>query len=207
MSITAVPLRPVRKSHLVFLWVGIALAVLVAAALAVAAPLDPNATVLAANRHKAGVVVPPSGLQYKLRTKGVGGPSPTDADVALVMYEGKLANGQMFDASQQPSPLPVAGVVPGFSEGLKLMHKGDKMRFWIPPALGYGKDEKRDPATGKVAIPANSVLVFDVQLLDFKSEAVVRQMMMQQRMMSGGGMPGGVVPGGPGGTITGMSGQ
>ena len=204
MSITAVPLRPVRRSHLVLLWIGVAAAILLAAALAFAAPLDPNSTLLASNRGKPGVVVRPSGLQYKLLSAGKGGPTPTDTDVVLVMYEGHLANGQMFDASQQPTPFPVTGVVPGFSEGLKLMHKGDKMRFWIPPAIGYGKDEKRDPS-GKVAIPANSVLVFDVQLLDYKPEAVIRQMMMQQRMMQGG--MGGGVPGGPGGAIPGMPGQ
>jgi hypothetical protein len=90
--------------------------------------------------------------------------------------------------------MAVKGVVPGFSEGLKLMNKGAKYRFWIPPTLGYG-----DKAAGP--IPANSVLVFDLELLDWKSEAEIRQMQMMQQMMQqqqqgagGAGAPPGAPP-------------
>ncbi|MEH3158443.1 MAG: FKBP-type peptidyl-prolyl cis-trans isomerase [Sphingomonas taxi] len=139
-----------------------------------------------------GVVTTASGLQYKVLKPGSGA-KPTDTDVALVMYEGKLLDGTTFDKSERPTPFPVQGVVPGFSEGLKLMPKGSKYRFWIKPSLGYG-----DKASGP--IPANSVLVFDVELLDFLPEAYIRQMQMQQQMqqqMMGGG--GGAMPGGPAG--------
>ena len=55
-----------------------------------------------------------SGLQYKVLTPGSGA-KPTDTDIALVNYVGRLTDGKVFDQSQQPTPMPVAGVVPGFS--------------------------------------------------------------------------------------------
>lgn len=186
-SVTAVPIQPVKRRYVVYLALGILLAVIGAAALAWQGPSDPNAAFLARNARAEGVVTTPSGLQYQVLSKGQGGATPTDADVTLVNYEGKLTDGTVFDKSQQPTPMPVAGVVPGFSEALKLMSKGSKYRFWIKPSLGYG-----DKATGP--IPANSVLQFEVELLDFLPEAVIRQMQMQQQMMQGGA-PGAMPPG------------
>ena len=181
-TVTAVPLRPVKRSYLVYLWIGIALALIGAYVLA-----QQGDDFLARNARATGVETTASGLQYQVLTPGqAGGGKPTDADVALVNYEGKLLNGTTFDKSQQPTPFPVAGVVPGFSEVLKLMPKGAKYRVWMKPSLGYG-----DKATG--AIPANSTLVFDVELLDFLPEAVVRQMQARQQQMMGG-MPGGALP-------------
>jgi hypothetical protein len=129
------------------------------------------------------VVETASGLQYKVLTPGKG-PKPADSDITLINYEGKLTNGTTFDKSEQPTPMPVKEVVPGFSEALKLMNKGGKYRLWIKPSLGYG-------AAAKGPIPANSVLVFDVELIDFKSEAEIRQQMQMQQMMQqqGGALP------------------
>ena len=192
-TVTAVPLQPTKRSYLVYLWLGIALALIAAVALARQGD-DP----LARNARARGVVVTASGLQYKVIAPGKpGAAKPTDADVALVNYEGKLLNGTTFDKSQQPTPFPVAGVVPGFSEGLKLMPKGSKYRFWVKPSLGYG-----DKTTGP--IPANSALVFDVELLDFLPQSVVQQMQAQAQMGRGapGGMPGGAPGGMPGGAQT-----
>ena len=189
-TVTAVPLQPVKRSYLVYLWLGIALALIGAVALARQGD-DP----LTRNARAKGVVTTASGLQYKVLTAGKpGAAKPTDADVALVNYEGKLLNGTTFDKSQQPTPLPVTGVVPGFSEALKLMPKGSKYRFWLKPSLGYG-----DKASGP--IPANSTLIFDVELLDFLPQSVVQQMQAQQQMQMqmqgapGAGMPGGGAPG------------
>jgi hypothetical protein len=187
-TVTAVPLLPIKRSYLVYLWIGIALLVVSAFALARQGD-DP----LARNARAKGVITTPSGLQYKVLEKGTGTAKPTDADVALVEYEGKLLNGTTFDKSQQPTPMPVSAVVPGFSEALKLMPKGAKYRVWIKPSLGYG-----DKATGP--IPANSALVFDVKLLDFLPESVVRQMQAQQG--AAGGMPGGAgMPSGAPGAV------
>ena len=150
---------------------------------------DPAAVFLRHNRSgNDKVVETASGLQYQVLKPGTGAAKPTDDDIVLVNYEGKLTNGTTFDASQQPTPMPVKGVVPGFSEGLKLMPKGAKYRFWIPPALGYA-----DKAAGP--LPPNSVLVFALELLDWKSEAEIRQMqMMQQMQQQGAAGPAGAAP-------------
>ena len=177
-TVTAVPLRPVKRRYLVYLWVGIALALLSAFALARQGD-DP----LARNARASGVTTTASGLQYKVLTPGAGA-RPTATDVALINYEGKLLDGTTFDKSQRPMPMPVSGVVPGFSEALKLMPKGSKYRVWLKPELGYG-----DRAAGP--IPANSTLVFDIELIDFLPEAVVRQMQAQQGMPGG---PAGAMP-------------
>ena len=199
-SITAVPIPPTKRRYIVYLIVGIVLAVIAAAALAWQGPVDPTATFLARNARAAGVVTTPSGLQYKVVQKGAGGATPTDTDVTLVNYVGTLPNGSTFDQSQQPTPMPVSGVVPGFSEALKLMPKGSKYRFWIPPVLGYGgpRPAGAPPLDGKAAELAKQVLIFDVEMLDFLPESVLRQMQMQQQMMQQGGQGApGAAPGSP----------
>ena len=149
-------------------------------AVAVQATPDPAAAFLSTNRTASGVVETASGLQYKVLTTGEDEAKPTDQDIALVNYEGRLVDGTSFDKSAQPTPMPIAGVVPGFAEGLKLMPRGAKYRFWIKPELAYGS-EAQGP------IPANSVLVFDVEMLDFLPETVVRQMMEQQQAQAAAG--------------------
>jgi len=196
-SVTAVPIVPTKRSALVWLWLGIVVAVAGAVALAwvgtekVVTERADNATFLARNKTQAGVTETASGLQIQTITEGTGA-SPTDSDVALVNYKGTLRNGETFDASQQPTPLPVAvpNIIPGFSEGLKLMKKGGKYRIWIKPELGYGKEAKTD-RTGREVLPADSLLIFEVELLEFLPLSVYQQMMQQQM---GGGMPGGAPP-------------
>ncbi len=181
MSTTAVPLHPIAKGSLTRLWIGVAAVALAAGGLAWAGQrhVEPSpATFMTRNTHEAGVITTESGLQYKVLEEGAG-PSPTAGDVALVGYKGTLLNGTVFDENPQTA-MPVDGVVPGFSEGLQKMKKGGRYRLWIPPQLGYG-----DQAAGP--IPANSVLVFDVQLHDFKSRAEIMQ--MQQMMQQQGAAP------------------
>ncbi|GAA0672915.1 hypothetical protein FHT00_001638 [Sphingomonas insulae] len=184
-TVTAVPLQPVKRSYLVYLWVGIVLACVAAFLLA-----RQGDDFLTRNARESGVVTTASGLQYTVLQPGQpGAPKPSDTDVALVNYEGKLLNGTTFDKSQQPTPMPVAGVVPGFSEALKLMPKGAKYRVWIKPSLGYGAETKGP-------IPGNSTLVFDVELIDFLPESVVRRLQAQaQQQGAMGGMPGALPPG------------
>lgn len=134
-----------------------------------AAPLSPEEAFLARNRKLRGVIQTASGVQYRV-IKPAAGAHPTDTDVALVNYEGKLVDGTSFDKSTQPTPMPVSAVVPGFSEALKLMAKGEALRVWIPSRLAYGPEDQRDEQ-GKVVIPGKSTLVFDIELVDFQPQS------------------------------------
>lgn len=166
MSVTTVPLRPVSKSGLWLMWFG--LLALLALGAAFAWHMTPR-------------------IGFEVVKEGTGA-SPTRADVVLVKYEGKLDDGTVFDANEQ-APMQVSGVVPGFAKALKRMQKGGKYKIVIPPKLGYGAMEQGP-------IPANSTLNFEVELLDFRSEAEVRAMQqMMQQMQGGQGAPGG--PGAP----------
>ena len=97
------------------------------------------------------------------------GASPTQSDIVIVNYEGRLLDGAIFDSNPR-APLPVNGVIPGFSEGLQRMQKGGQYRLTIPAELGYG-------AVAPGPIPANSTLVFTVELIDFGRPDQVRQML------------------------------
>ncbi len=104
-----------------------------------------------------------SGLMYKVITEG-DGPKPSASDSVTVNYEGRLVNGSVFDSSyarNQPATFSVGGVIAGWTEGLQLMSVGSKYTFYIPPELGYG-------AQGNGPIPANSTLIFDVELLSIQ---------------------------------------
>jgi FKBP-type peptidyl-prolyl cis-trans isomerase FkpA len=173
-----VPIRAVKRSYIVYIWIALALALV--SAFALARQADPA---LVREMRGRGIATTASGLQYKVLKAGQGAVRPTDADVTLVNYQGRLLDGSTFDKSERPTPMPVGQVVPGFAEALKLMNKGARYRFWVPPALAYGAQDKGP-------IPANSTLVFDVELIDFLPEAALRQMQMQQQMMQGGTAPG-----------------
>ena len=103
-----------------------------------------------------------SGLKYQVLKHGTGTVSPKATDTVKVHYEGKLLDGTVFDSSiarGQPISFPLNRVIPGWTEGLQLMKVGDKFKFEIPPNLAYGAN----PPTP--AIPPNSTLVFEVELL------------------------------------------
>jgi len=186
MTVTAVPIPPTKRGLLYLLWAGVIAAVLGGVALAtLAVPADPNARLLARNRHQPGVVQTASGLQYKVLRAGSGATTPTDRDVVLVNYEGKLPDGTTFDKSPQPTPFAPTDVVPGFGEAVKLMKKGAKYRFWIKPTLGYGapRPAGAPPLEGKAAELARQVLIFDVEMVDFLPQEVVRQRMQQMQAL------------------------
>lgn len=117
---------------------------------------------LADNAGKEGVVVLPSGLQYKVLTEGTG-KQPKATDSVRCHYEGFLTDGTVFDSSVQrgePAVFGLQQVIAGWTEGLQLMKEGAKYRFFIPYKLGYGES-----GAGQ-AIPPYSTLIFDVELIN-----------------------------------------
>ncbi|HRD54734.1 MAG TPA: FKBP-type peptidyl-prolyl cis-trans isomerase [Flavobacteriales bacterium] len=118
---------------------------------------------LADNGKRKEVVTTSTGLQYEVIKMG-SGPKPTANDQVKVHYTGKLIDGTTFDSSVdrgEPIVFPVTGVIPGWVEGLQMMPVGSKWKLFIPSDLAYGAQG----APGG-QIPANSTLVFDVELLD-----------------------------------------
>lgn len=124
----------------------------------------PGRNFLNRNANEDGVVVLPSGLQYKIVKKaGKGGEKAKISDTVKVHYTGKLTDGTIFDSSKQsgePSEFPVNKVIKGWIEGLQLMEPGDQFTFYIPTELGYG-----DRGAGS-KIPPYAALVFDIELIE-----------------------------------------
>ncbi len=187
-EVTRVPIQPIAKGSLTKLWLGVVLAALIGAGIAWAAV--------------------PKGIDLETITEGTGD-SPAVGDVVFVKYVGKLADGTEFDRSR-PLPIP-PGIFPegtpfllepgqqveGFYQGLQQMEKGGKYRLEIPAALGYG-EQSPSPV-----IPANSDLVFEVELVDFMSredaDAKMRalEQVMQAQQAEQGGADGGAAPDAP----------
>ena len=123
---------------------------------------------LVANAKKDSVVVLPSGLQYKILTKGTG-EIPKASDKVNVHYHGTLMNGNVFDSSVNrgtPATFGVTHVIAGWVEALQLMPVGSKWKLFIPQALAYGERGAGEN------IPPFSTLIFDVELLSIdKAEA------------------------------------
>lgn len=121
---------------------------------------------LTTNAQRDSVNVTESGLQYQVLASGDGA-SPESGDRVTVNYEGRLLDGTVFDSSYrrgEPATFAVDGVIPGWTEALKLMEVGDRWRLFIPPDLAYGlRPPQRSP------IPPNAMLEFDVELLDVQS--------------------------------------
>ncbi|MDD1782157.1 FKBP-type peptidyl-prolyl cis-trans isomerase [Enterovibrio sp. ZSDZ35] len=112
-----------------------------------------------------GVKTTDSGLMYQVEKMG-DGEKPAAEDTVVVHYKGTLTDGTQFDSSydrNQPATFPLNRVIPGWTEGVQLMPVGSKFKFVIPPELAYGSQDTP-------AIPANSTLVFDVELLEIKGK-------------------------------------
>jgi len=125
--------------------------------------LDDGRKFLEENKKNAGVVVLPSGLQYKVITEGTGA-MPKANDKVKVHYHGTLTNGKVFDSSVQrgePIELGVSQVIKGWTEALQLMKVGSKWTLYVPSELAYGENPQQGGPIGP-----NEVLIFEVQLLD-----------------------------------------
>jgi FKBP-type peptidyl-prolyl cis-trans isomerase len=108
-----------------------------------------------------GAVRTESGLVFRQLRPGVG-PTPEPGNRVQVHYEGRLADGTVFNSSYEsgsPSSFALDRVIPGWAEGLQLLHGGGKAKLTIPPSLGYGK--KGNPPD----VPPCATLIFEVELL------------------------------------------
>ncbi len=108
-----------------------------------------------------------SGLKYLVMEEGSGN-APAATDEVIVHYTGMLTDGTIFDSSVmrgEPATFPLNAVIPGWTEGLQLMKPGGTTVFYIPSNLAYG--EQGAPG----AIPPNSDLIFEVQLLSVIHQA------------------------------------
>lgn len=101
-----------------------------------------------------------SGLAWIVLQPGMGDDRPTPRSHVTVHYTGWTTDGTMIDSSVlrgEPASFPLNGVIRGWTEGVQMMTRGEKRRFWIPSALAYGRDRSKP----------QGMLVFDIELVDF----------------------------------------
>ena len=124
--------------------------------------IDANLKYLEDNKLKKGVIVRPSGLQFRILQNGYG-KRPQSTDTVKVYYTGRLINGVVFDGTSPglPASMKLNSVIQGWVEALQLMREGDRWQLVIPPNLGYGVR-----SMGDGAIPSNSTLIFDIKLVE-----------------------------------------
>jgi FKBP-type peptidyl-prolyl cis-trans isomerase len=120
----------------------------------------------AQNKTKEGIIELPDGIQYKIMKEGTGA-FPAVTDTVTVHYKGTLLDGTVFDSSidrGEPVTFPLNQVIKGWTEGMQKCKLGGKIQLFIPSELAYG-----DKATGP--IPANSTLIFEIELLKIAAAA------------------------------------
>ncbi|RIX26844.1 FKBP-type peptidyl-prolyl cis-trans isomerase [Sphingomonas edaphi] len=151
MSVSQVPLRPIKKGSLVKLWLAIALLAALAFGIAKAG---------------AGQL---STVEVETVTAG-SGPLITEMDGVIIEYTGRTEDGTVFDTTdgRGPAPFLVAQVVPGFREALTRMQQGGRYKIVIPGRLAYGAN----PPQGSPIGP-NEDLAFDVHVLQVAPNAAL----------------------------------
>lgn len=113
------------------------------------------------NKQKEGIVVLPSGLQYKVLKTG-SGQKPTLFDDVTIHYKGTFIDGRVFDSSLNrgaPAKFPLGKLIAGWSEALQMMKVGDQWQLFVPSYLAYG-EQGYGPEIGP-----NTTLIFEVELL------------------------------------------
>ncbi|MEI6947716.1 FKBP-type peptidyl-prolyl cis-trans isomerase [Paraflavisolibacter sp. H34] len=106
-----------------------------------------------------------SGLYYTVLSEG-SGKTPQTCLGVIARYKGSLTNGTVFEdqSTGEGVEFNLGYVIRGWTIGLPLVKNGGKIRLYIPPSLAYGSTARTD-ANGNVVIPANSILIFDVEIL------------------------------------------
>lgn len=199
-EVTKVPLQPIAQGALTKLWLGVLAVALAAGGLAWASM--------------------PPGVGFETVKAGTGA-VPKEGDLVFVRYVGKLADGgKEFDRSRSMldnmppgippglipdgTPFEIGQTIPGFNEALLKVQKGGTYTVNIPAAKAYGAEEKRNPQTGEVEIPANSDLVFEIEVVEIMSpeeakrrSAMISSIMQQaQAQAQGAGAEGGATKAG-----------
>lgn len=129
-----------------------------------AASKQPQIDAFFADLENKGTAKTASGLYYKIADAGDASVTANTGDRILMHYKGSLIDGRTFDSSYdrgEPLTFPIDRLVPGVSEGLKLIGKGGKITLYIPSELGYGMD----PNPQGIIEPGDP-LVFEIELLD-----------------------------------------
>ena len=105
-----------------------------------------------------------SGLFFTVNSPGAGA-SPNVCNNIGVRYKGMLTNGNVFDEQTNTFNFQLGGLIEGWKKGLMQLKQGGSIRLYVPPSLGYGNQDVKDRQTGNVVIPANSILIFDIELV------------------------------------------
>jgi peptidylprolyl isomerase len=120
--------------------------------------------------QKQDTITTKSGLKY-VKIKAGNGPKPKTGQKVKIYFTGTLPKGDIFDSNVDGAPFKFTigdpNVIPGWNEGFQLMSAGEKAVFILPPSLGYGKAGYKDD-DGKVLVPQNSYMIFQVELISFK---------------------------------------
>lgn len=119
-----------------------------------------------------------SGLRYIITQAGTGA-NAEPGQMITMKYTGRLLDGTAFDSNVDPKfehvepftfTLGRRMVIPGWDEGIALLNKGAKAKLIIPSTLAYGEQSMPGNKNNEKGIPANSSLVFDVEVIDIKAE-------------------------------------
>jgi len=108
-----------------------------------------------------------SGMYYSIDAAGSGSSATICSNVS-VKYKGTLTNGNIFDQSTTPVTFQLGGLIESWKKGIPLIKPGGKIKLYCPPSLAYGSQEIRNSA-GVVVVPANSILVFEIELVSVSS--------------------------------------
>jgi FKBP-type peptidyl-prolyl cis-trans isomerase FkpA len=118
-----------------------------------------------ANAGVTGATEHCSGMYYKIDSVGID-KTPSVCSYVSVNYKGMLVNGSVFDSTAgTPVSFNLISLIEGWKKGIPLIKKGGKIHLFIPPSLGYGATDQKNTA-GAIVIPANSILIFDIELAD-----------------------------------------
>ena len=119
------------------------------------------------NARRDEVVTLPSGLQYEVLRSG-SGMRPDIGTAVVVQYAARFLDGTKFDDTHETQPAEFVlteNVLPGYSEGLRLMSAGARWVLFVPPQLAYGSQGRPSPLPGSPVIEPNATLIFDVELI------------------------------------------